>query len=281
MDKSETNIANAAGQPGFHVSDTPVIGAHAAEAQVPAETATAEQLPTYYGEDLLYAIARDPNSLFLYWDLDWARVFSEAGLTNSVAHLRISREDGTEETTIAIDPALGYCFAEVTSAGARYTCELGCFVESEWKSLAPSAVAETPASTLSDDLNAEFATLPLHLGFQRLIDIFRAAQPTRKNLASAIAEAQSKARALQASMPGADWPELVQAAAASVVADANPEAQTETYSKDLATVLLIDRTDSSHQSPEMLERWKTLGEEFAGSSWGGASGTGFGGSSRS
>jgi hypothetical protein len=279
MDKSKTTAVDSAGQHGFRISEKPVVGAAVSESQLSAEPPAAEQLPSYYGGDLLYAIARDPNSLFLYWDLDWPRIFSGAELTRRAVHLRISRDDGTEETTIAIDPELGYCFAGVDSANARYTCELGCFVETEWKSLAPSASAETPASTLSDDLSAEFATLPLHLSFQRLIDIFRAAQPTRKTLATAIAEMQSKARVLQASVPEADWPRLVEAAAALVVAEANPEAQEETYSSDLAAVLLIDRTNSSRQPPEMIQRWKILGEKFAGPGWGGASKSGFGGSS--
>ena len=60
---------------------------------VPASTDAAvfRELPASYDMDLLYVIARDPKSLFVYWDLNWRRLFLRAGLSARQVHLRIYR----------------------------------------------------------------------------------------------------------------------------------------------------------------------------------------------
>ncbi len=117
---------------------------------------------------MLYIVARDPRSLFLYWDLNWTRLFARAGISARPVHLRTYRLDGSIENTQQINPFRGHCYAEVGTAGAEYYCELGSFVGVEWKSLARSATTATPEASMSEDFSAEFATLPTHLSFQRL-----------------------------------------------------------------------------------------------------------------
>ncbi|MGH7935405.1 MAG: DUF4912 domain-containing protein, partial [Chthoniobacterales bacterium] len=237
-------------------------------------------LPDYYGTDLLYAVARDPKSLFLYWDLDWTRLFAAADLSPREVHLRILREDGTEESTIEIDPFTGYCFAEIADAGARYSCELGCFADADWKTLIRSGTTATPDAGMSDDLEAEFATLPFHLSFQRLIDIFRASKSQRGTLANTVAAIQEKTRILRQTMPPARWSKLVEVAA-NLVEEEAAFGLSGVSSSDFATFLQAEQRNGKQiaPSPEMRERWKELGERFGGSSWSGASGNGFGGSS--
>jgi len=177
---------------GFRISDQPVV-----EPSRPAEqsaldvSAGPDELPSSYGSDLLYVIARDPKSLFLYWDLDWTKLFAQAGISARQVHLRVFREDGTEEATTEIDPFASHCYAAVSAAGARYYCELGCFDETEWKSLARSATTATPEAEMSEEFVAEFATLPFHLSFQRLLEILGAAETDRKTLAADLRTAPS------------------------------------------------------------------------------------------
>ena len=151
---------------GFHLSDEPVVRSN----RVPAldEVAFSRGLPASHDTDLLYVIARDPKSLFVYWDLNWRRLFTRAGLSARQVHLRIYREDGSIEGTSEINPFRGHCYADVSSAGTGYYCEIGCFEDDEWTSLVRSGEAATPQDRMSDDISAQFATLPIHLSFQQI-----------------------------------------------------------------------------------------------------------------
>ena len=73
--------------------------------QVPTscDAAAARESPASYDTDLLYVIARDPKSLFVYWDLNWTRLFARAGLSPRQVRLRIYDEDGSIEGTIEIN----------------------------------------------------------------------------------------------------------------------------------------------------------------------------------
>lgn len=286
MNETETMIENPPDQiaPGFRISDQPVVESRKREEQPPAsaDRSGLGELPAFYGGDLLYVIARDPKSLFVYWDLDWARLFGEAGLTPRPVHLRVLREDGSEEGTSEIDPLRGYCFVEVATPGASYSCELGCFEGSDWKSLIRSGSTPTPEAEMSEDLEADFATLPFHLSFQRLVDIFRAKGPERGTLARSVAEMQNKVRGLQKTMPSGDWSKLVDAAAALVDAEAGL-GLVGVQPAEFSALLRADQSNGNRTapSPEMLTRWRELGERFGGSSWGGASpgGASWGGAS--
>jgi hypothetical protein len=173
---------------GFQISDHPLDGNDRAESEI------TESLPATYGTDLLYVIARDPASLFVYWDLNWKRAFEAAGISPHAIHLRTYRTDGTIEETRQINPFRGHCYIEVLGAGTSYYCELGCFDEDTWYQLARSGATVTPESEMSDDLTATFATLPIHLSFQRLLDIFKANKKEGKGLAISVAELQAEAR---------------------------------------------------------------------------------------
>ena len=150
--------------------------------------------PASHDTDLLYVIARDPKSLFVYWDLNWTRVFGGAGLSARQVQLRLYRQDGAVEATREINPFLGHCYVDVATAGTGYYCELGCFSGKEWTSLVRSGKAATPQDRISEDVSAQFATLPLHLSFQRMLDILRTTQAESATLAQTVAGLQEKAR---------------------------------------------------------------------------------------
>jgi hypothetical protein len=251
----ESSAANDAAPSagGFQVSDQPVVRADWATA-ARAESSS-DGLPASYGRDLLYVIARDPKSLFLYWDLNWTPLFAQAGLSPRQVHLRVYREDGSIERTQEINPFRGHCYVDVEAAGTGYYCELGCLEGDVWTSLVRSGTAATPEASMSEDLSEDFATLPMHLSFQRLIDIFQATKTERTTLANSMAELQENARALQETARGGEGTD-----------------------SELAALLESARRGDAPSS-EQLAQWKQLGARFGGASWGGASGNGFGGSS--
>ncbi len=250
---------------GFRISKEPVVGI----AQTAGEP---DELPASYGTDLLYVVARDPNSLFLYWDLNWTRLFARANLSPRQIHLRIYRGEDSVESTREINPFRGYCYVDVAAAGTTYFCELGCFDGNVWKSLARSGSTSTPESAVSDDLSATFATLPIHLSFQRLLDIFRTSRSDNRTLASSVAELQENARMLKETLTPEAWSRLVAATAASL--DGTKCHGNDAQSSELAALLQLARPGPA-QAPteEQRAKWEALSKQF-----GGASESGIGGS---
>lgn len=260
---------------GYQVSAEPVVPTRRVSGiNGDSATVSAESWRAFAG-DTLAVLPRDPKTLFVSWELEVSKHFAGAGLDEKVL-LRVLRADGTEEMTSEVDPLLGYAFAEVGAAGARYTCELGCLDGSAWRTLVRSEAAETPADTLSEDEEAAFATLPFHLTFQRLIDIFRASSNSRKTLSESIANMQSKAHALRAEMSADDWSRLVATAASSVETEAGL-GLSGVQPNELAALLCTVQEDSHREapSPERRAHWRQLREDFGGvgggASWGGAS----------
>lgn len=239
---------------GFQISDEPVLRARG----LSGDGTRASALPAAHDTDLLYVIARDPKSLFIYWDLNWRRVFAGAGLSPRQVHLRIYRVDGAVEATREINPFLGHCYAEVGIAGTGYYCELGCFEGEEWTGLVRSGKAATPADRMAEELSAQFATLPLHLSFQRMLDILRVTQEEAANLARTVASLQEKARA-----GGGNGQSHLGSNGAPI-----SELQT-----------LLQTPEPKARTPGERAQWSKLAEELGAAPWGSASDSGMGGGS--
>lgn len=259
MNESERSAANASvsNADGFQVLRQPVVkpGGAARDRAIP------DDLPASYGVDLLYVIPRDPGTLFLYWDVNWTRLFEQAGLSPRQVHLRIYREDGSVEGTREINPFRGHCYVDVAAGGTAYFCELGCFDGNEWTKLVRSGTTATPEAVMSDDFSAEFATLPLHLSFQRLLEVFETNNGGGKSLAHSVSQLQENAHAEAAPGSGKGGNGKHGAEITSLL-----EAAREAATRGTLT-------------PEQQAKWQELSERLSGSGWGGASESGLGGSS--
>lgn len=254
----------------FRISEQPVVEIQRAVEQPVAEgSAGLGELPSSYGTDLLYVIARDPKSLFLYWDLDWPQAFATAGVSPRQVHLRIFRADGSIETTTEINPADSRCCADVSAPGTQYYCELGCFDGDEWRFLVRSTTATTPEAEMSADFSAAFATLPLHLSFQRLLETLE-----ERTTEDAVAESEEKR-----------WRKGFRRWAANrkVFLSAENWIEPERRGTSELAMLLATAEDDNARTPltsELHEQWRRLGERFGGSSWGYPSSSNFGPSTR-
>ncbi|CAN5468551.1 hypothetical protein BH18VER2_BH18VER2_17140 [soil metagenome] len=237
---------------GFRISDQPIVRRNGNAAA--GNGSPAQGRPNVPETDLLYVIARDPKSLFVYWDLNWKRLFAEAGLSPRQVHLRIYRVDGSVEGTQEINPFRGHCYADVATAGTGYYCELGCLDDGEWTSLVRSGRAATPEDQMSEDFSTQFATLPLHLSFQRMLDLLRGTPAEGAALAQSVADLQDEARVT----PGANG-------------------ATETPASDLN--LLLQAPAAVELTAEERAQWRKLAEELAGAARGGSSAGGLGRSS--
>lgn len=160
---------------GFRVSNGPVVRLARSDSKPPAEFADAIELPRVYGAPFLFAIARDPRTLFVYWNIDWAAIFESTAPVDRQVHLRAYRADGTEEMTEAVEPLAGNCYLSVSEPREIYRIEIGYYQpENIWNPVAISERTIMPAEQVVENLDVDVATIPFHLSFQRLIDLFRA-----------------------------------------------------------------------------------------------------------
>lgn len=174
---------------GFSISNGPIVRRRPGTHGVPSEFG---ELPPLYGAPLLFAIARDPHTLFTYWNVDWSSAFASGEPVGREVYLRVKKPDGSDETESVIEPMLGSYYAPVAQARADYRVELGYYDQSGgWRSIANSEAVTMPPEAASENLEVDLATVPFHLSFQRLIDLFRASNGDA--LAEIISRLQSRA----------------------------------------------------------------------------------------
>jgi hypothetical protein len=153
------------------------------------------QLPASYGAPILFAIARDPQTIFTYWNIDWSNAFGSREPVDRQVHLRLKRRDGSDETEEPIEPMLGTHFLPVSQPGRSYQVEIGFYHPTNvWNSIATSDEVKMPAQAASENLDVDVATVPFHLSFQRMIDLFRASNGDA--VASLLSRLQERAGAM-------------------------------------------------------------------------------------
>lgn len=151
----------------FKISDVPL-------APVPPEPAPedARQLPSHYGAPLLLAIPRNPITLFLCWSVDWAAAFGSDLPIARKAYVKLTSR-GTERTQ-AVEPLGGYCFIDELEASETYGIELGYYAPSnQWKVVAATEAAMPLPNAGNEENQIKVATIPFHLSFQRLTELFQ------------------------------------------------------------------------------------------------------------
>jgi hypothetical protein len=162
----------------YRISNGPVVRLARSDSKLPPDLADAIELPRVYGAPLLFAIARDPRTLFVYWNVDWSTIFENTAPVDRQVHLRVSKPDGSEAVTQAVEPMAGNCYLNVTEPCGNYRVELGYFQpEAVWHSVAASDQVTMPAERVTGSDDLDLATIPFHLSFQRLIDSSRASNP--------------------------------------------------------------------------------------------------------
>ncbi|HEX4639113.1 MAG TPA: DUF4912 domain-containing protein [Chthoniobacterales bacterium] len=141
---------------------------------------------------MLFAIARDPQTLFVYWNIDWPAVFEKTAPVDRQVHLRLHRSDGTEEATVAVEPMAGNFYLKITEPQERYEVEIGYYhPESVWNSVATSDEIKLPPERAGGNGIVDLATIPFHLSFQRLIDSFGTSN--RDRISELVSQLQTRA----------------------------------------------------------------------------------------
>lgn len=172
-EKTDESKQNANAPQEYRISNGPVVRLTRNDSKLPADLADAVELPRVYGAPLLFAIARDPRTLFVYWNVDWSAIFESTAPVDRQVHVRVYGPDGAEELTEAVEPMAGNCYLNVAEPCEKYQVELGYYQpEAVWHSVAISdhVIMPRERAAVSDELDV--ATIPFHLSFQRLIDLF-------------------------------------------------------------------------------------------------------------
>ena len=163
------------------------------------------ELPRSYGGSVLFAIARDPHTLFAYWDIDWPKVFGDNPPADRKVHLRALWHEGIEESTAAVEPLVGSHLIPVLHARSSYRIELGYNApEDVWNSVATSAAIITPPDDVAENGPVDVATIPFHLSFQRIVDAFRGSKYDGDALVEILGRLQHHADNSDASLPEAE-----------------------------------------------------------------------------
>ncbi len=174
---------------GFRISDGLIMSRQSSGSDASSEW---DELPRVYGPPLLFAIPRDPRTIFTYWNVDWADLFSRDEPLDRQVYLRIRKGDGTDESEAIVEPMLGSYYAGVAQPGGSYQTELGFYGASgDWSAVATSEAVTMPAESVSENMELDLVTVPFHLSFQRLIDLFRASNGNA--LSAILARLQSRA----------------------------------------------------------------------------------------
>lgn len=182
--------AKAAAKTAPKLKATPKVSGKSKSAAAPRDTVESAllenlgTLPFGYGTDTIYLVAQDPNWLFTYWDIDISRH------PGGPCQLRIEDGNGDVEQEIEVPFETRNWYVPVRQAGGTYAVELGFYRSRKWNSIARSAPTVTPRDRMSDSLSFDFATLPLHLSFQRLVEAISGSPANAAALVPAMAEMQ-------------------------------------------------------------------------------------------
>jgi hypothetical protein len=182
--KSKSDVAD-----GFRVSSEAIVYP---DNEQEKEFGEGFGLPRVHGAPILFAIARDSRTIFTYWSIDWPEVFAKTVPVDRQAHLRVYRADDVEEESVAVEPMSGNCSIAVSRPGGSYHVEIGYYQPADvWNSIATSDEVTVPRDNFADDGEVGLATIPFHLSFQRLLDLFGASKGDA--LAGMISQFQKRA----------------------------------------------------------------------------------------
>ena len=145
-------------------------------------------LPQSYGSDTIFLVAQEPHWLFTYWDIDISR--HPGGKT----FLRVYEAEKTVEAEIEVPFETRNWYIPVKQAGSKYTVEIGYHRGSVWNVIARSHTIETPPDHLSESDQFDYATIPLHLSFQKLMESIQQTMQSGEKLITALSRLQKEGK---------------------------------------------------------------------------------------
>ena len=191
MTKRETkrNARRLEARRGFKISKAPME--RLAE-NVPLPEVHDRMDPTRgFGRPFLFAIARDARTIFASWNVNWRSVFEKTMPADRQVHLRVIGGEDVIEKTLAVEPMSAVHYVTISGLHSSYRMEIGYFQPFDtWHSIATSSEVEMPPQGSVELADVDFATIPFHLSFQQLANLFGA--PNNTSVARLISESQKR-----------------------------------------------------------------------------------------
>jgi Domain of unknown function (DUF4912) len=187
--KAKRNVGRLKPRGGFKISREPVV--HLSAHGPLSDTANSTGLPRILVGRFLFAIARDAHTIFATWHIDWRSVFEKAMPVDRRVHLRLIGQRGVERR-VAIEPMTGMYYLTTPAPDDSYRVEIGYFQPADtWNSVATSDEVKMPPQRSGEIADIDLATIPFHLSFEQLANLFGAADGTP--LARVVSEFQKRA----------------------------------------------------------------------------------------
>ncbi|MGZ5544837.1 MAG: DUF4912 domain-containing protein [Limisphaerales bacterium] len=196
--KRNRNVQTSNARDGFHISREPLVDVIPAD-RIP-DVGDSIGFTREYGARILFAIARDPRTIFASWNIDWSSLFERVVPVDRQVHLRLYGADGLEEKTMAVEPMAAMHYVTTSGSHALYRVEIGYYQPADvWHSVAISHDIAMPSTGVAETADVDLATIPLHVAFQQLLNLFKPATETRL----AMVMSQFQKRALSSERPKA------------------------------------------------------------------------------
>jgi hypothetical protein len=163
-------------QTSFRLCKRPVV--HGAADEQRDDVGNSVGLPRpEYGARILFAIARDPVTIFASWNIDWLSLFEKAVPVDRQVHLRMYGADGLAEKTVAVEPMAAMHYLTTSGAHSSYRVEIGYYQPAGvWHSIAMSPEIAMPPCGTAETEDVDLATIPFHVGFQQLLNLFKCSE---------------------------------------------------------------------------------------------------------
>jgi hypothetical protein len=174
---------------GFQISKRPVVCVDADETV--SDAGESIELPHERGTRILFAIARDSRTICATWNIDWASLFETVIPVDRQVHLRVYGADGIEEKTVAVEPMAAMHYVTTSGPHAWYRVEIGYYESADvWHSVAMSEEIMMPPTGISETADVDLATIPFHVAFQQLLELFK--PPSHTALAAVISQLEKR-----------------------------------------------------------------------------------------
>ncbi|MGC2625408.1 MAG: DUF4912 domain-containing protein [Candidatus Udaeobacter sp.] len=187
--KTKRNAGRLPANGGFQIRQGPMVhlAGHPSQPDVDDRIAPTSMC----GQPFLFAIARDPRTIFVSWNIDWRFVFEKAMPAHREVHLQVIDGEGGVETRVAVEPMSGMHYVTISGLHNSYRVEIGYFqVFDTWHSVAMSSEIEMPPQGSVGFADVDLATIPFHLSFQKLANFFGVANDT--SVARVVSEFQKR-----------------------------------------------------------------------------------------
>jgi hypothetical protein len=169
--KTKRNARRSQGRHGFKICKDPMV-CLAEDGRLP-DVHDCMGLACVHGQPFLFSIARDARTIFISWSIDWPSLFEKVLPVDRQVHLRLYGADGLQEKSVAVEPMAMMHYLTTSGLHTSYRVEIGYYQPADaWHSAATSQEIVMPPSAIGKTANVDLATIPFHVAFQQLLNLF-------------------------------------------------------------------------------------------------------------